>query len=317
MEVRILTRRPDVAASINLHHRNPTHMSSFPLPSSVKAFTDPAECLKSVNFIVHVIPVQSSRAFLQDLAPLIPADVPIISASKGICGETLCMMDEIIPQALGRPDQPTAFVSGPTFARELMQDFPSGCVLASVSDDVGKKCSALFRSARMRVYQHDDVIGVEVGGALKNVYALAAGIADGMGWGLNTTALLVTLGCREMGQVASAMGADAATLSGLSGIGDMMLTCFGSESRNRTVGRLLGEGNSLADVLDARVGTLAGVAEGVATAPAALRLGKSKGVSTPIVAAVCAILEGESAHEVLHKLLAYPVHANGDLVVTS
>ena len=313
--VRMLTRRREVGEGINEKHVNVTHLSEFALPDNIEAYTDPEECLRGAEFIVHAIPVQSSFAFIREVARFIEPGVPVVSASKGICSETLRMMHEIIPAALERPDHPTAFVSGPTFARELMNGSPSGMVLASASDDVAKACSALFASPLVRVYLSGDVIGVEVGGALKNVFALAAGIADGMGWGMNTTALLVTLGCREMGQVADAMGAKTATLSGLSGVGDMMLTAFGAQSRNRSVGRRLGEGAKLADILEERGSTLAGVAEGVATAPAALRLARSHGVDVPIIAAVCAVLRGAEPSDALATLLLRPVRANGDLVV--
>ena len=221
------------------------------------------------------------------LQEYIPADVPIISTSKGLHTETLQVMSDLIPEALGR-DQPTALFSGPTFAKELLEGWPTGAVAASRDEALAKAVAQLFASAHVRVWTTTDVVGVEVGGALKNVYAIASGVLEGLGLGYKTTALLVTRAVAEMNALAVAMGSRQATLAGLSGVGDLMLTCFGSLSRNRSVGVKLGQGMSLQEVLD----SMSEAAEGVATTPAALALAKRHGVDVPIIEAMAGVLAG-------------------------
>lgn len=218
---------------------------------------------------------------------LIPSDVPIISTSKGLHTETLQVMSELIPEALGR-DQPTALFSGPTFAKELLEGWPTGAVAASKDEALARAVAQLFASAHVRVWTTTDVVGVEVGGALKNVYAIASGVLEGLGLGYNTTALLVTRAVAEMNTLAVAMGSQQATLAGLSGVGDLMLTCFGSLSRNRSVGVKLGQGMSLEEAL----ASMSEAAEGVATTPAALALAQRHGVDVPIIEAMAGVLQG-------------------------
>lgn len=196
----------------------------------------------------------------------------------------------LIPAALGRP-QPVAVLSGPTFAEEVLRGFPSGAVVASCDPAVAAAAKAAFETPSFRVWTSPDVIGVEVAGALKNVYALAAGCVEGLGLGLNTTAMLCTRALAEENKLARALGSSEATMAGLSGVGDLMLTCFGKASRNRTVGVRLGKGETVAAIL----ASMTEVAEGVATAPVALRLARANGVSVPIVEAIVAVLEGKLA----------------------
>jgi len=255
--------------------------------------TDVSEALRGVSFIVHSIPVQGTAEFLAPLKDLVPADVPIISTSKGLHSETLETMADLVPRILGRA-QPMAFLSGPTFAKELMEAYPSAAIMASSDLAIAEKCAALFNCAAMRVYTTDDVIGVEVGGALKNVYALAAGAVEGMGLGVNTVAFLVTRACAEMNQLAVAMGARAHTMNGLAGIGDLMLTCMGGASRNKAVGARIGRGEALEIILNSRKESLAGVAEGVATTPAAAKLAAQVGIEAPLITAVAKVLEGKA-----------------------
>eukprot|EP00928_Gymnodinium_smaydae_P039224 TRINITY_DN26835_c0_g2_i1.p1 TRINITY_DN26835_c0_g2~~TRINITY_DN26835_c0_g2_i1.p1 ORF type:complete len:389 (+),score=60.67 TRINITY_DN26835_c0_g2_i1:71-1237(+) len=291
--VSLLTRRDEVAQSINTKHINPQHLSDCKLPPLLSATTSPAEALKGVSFIVHCIPVQSTAGFLEPLKDIIPQDVPIISTSKGLHSETLETMAELVPRVLGRK-QPMAFLSGPTFAKELMDANPSAAVMASDDSAVADACARIFHSDGLRCYTTSDVIGVEVGGALKNVYALAAGALEGMGLGVNPTAFLVTRACTEMNILAVAMGARSYTMQGLAGIGDLMLTCMGGASRNKAVGARLGKGETLKSILDSRKSSLEGVAEGVATAPAAIKLAKRYGVEAPIAEAVGAVLDGKA-----------------------
>ena len=270
-DVVVLTRRAEVMDGINNARRNPTHLTEFLLPENLKATTSAEEALRGTNFVVHCIPLQSSERFLESIKGLISEDVPIVSTSKGLHTQTLEMMHEIIPKVLGR-SQPMAFLSGPTFAQDIMANVPTGAVLASDDIQMSRKLAHLFSGSTMRVYPSVDIIGVEVGGALKNVIAILAGVAEGMGLGINAVALLVTRGCREMNRLAVAMGAQEHTMNGLAGIGDLMLTCLGGLSRNKRVGMELGRGKKLRDVLEERSKGLQGVAEGVATTPAAAKL---------------------------------------------
>lgn len=213
--------------------------------------------------------------------------MPIVSTSKGLHTETLQVMSDLIPEALDR-DQPTALFSGPTFAKELLEGWPTGAVAACRDEAIAVEVAQAFASSSLRVWTTTDVVGVEVGGALKNVYAIASGVLEGLGLGYNTTALLVTRAVAEMNALAVAMGSQQATLAGLSGVGDLMLTCFGSLSRNRSVGVKLGQGQSIEEVLAG----MSEAAEGVATTPAALALAKRHDVDVPIIEAMDAVLKG-------------------------
>jgi glycerol-3-phosphate dehydrogenase (NAD+) len=216
------------------------------------------------------------------------------------------MMVELVPRVLGHA-QPMAFLSGPTFAKELMDAYPSGAVMASQDMTIAEACANLFHSEVLRIYTTTDVVGVEVGGALKNVYALAAGVVEGMGLGVNPVAFMVTRACAEMNLLAVALGARAHTMAGLAGIGDLMLTCMGGASRNKAVGICIGKGESIASILESRQQSLSGVAEGVATAPAAVKLARRLGVNSPLAEAVNAVLEGAAGpREAIMTLMQRP-----------
>ena len=209
-------------------------------------------------------------------------------------------MNDIVPEALQNPEQPFAVLSGPTFAKELVENQPSAAVVASFDEELRLAVQHLFHHRYFRVYTSPDLIAVEVGGALKNVYAIAAGISDGLGFGLNTIAGMVTRGINEMTKLAVALGAQPATLSGLSGIGDLMLTCYGALSRNRTVGLRLGRGETMQQIR----ATSLEVAEGVATTPAAAQLAKQLDLDCPIIFAVNRALQGEDPRKLVAELLA-------------
>jgi len=304
--VTLLTRREEVAVSVNTKHVNPQHLSECRLPPNLSATTSAEEALRGASFIVHSVPVQSTESFLAPLRDLVPPGVPFISTSKGLHSETLETMNELVPRVLGRP-QPMAFLSGPTFAKELVDSQPSGAVMASEDLRVAEACAAIFHCQSLRCYTTDDVIGVEVGGALKNVYALAAGTIEGMGLGVNPMAFMVTRACSEMSCLAVAMGARAHTMAGLAGIGDLMLTCMGGASRNKAVGIKIGQGETLDTVLQNRSQSLAGVAEGVATAPAAVKLARKLGVDTPVADAVAAVIsQSMGAREAMMSMMQKP-----------
>jgi len=306
--VTMLTRRPEVASSINEKHINPGALPEYKLPALLSATTSAKEAIDGAAIIVHCIPVQSTEPFLGPLRDLIPEDIPIVSTSKGLHSDTLETMAELLPRVLGR-QQPTAFLSGPTFAAELMEAYPSGAVMASLDPAVADACASIFHCPALRVYTSTDVIGVEIGGALKNVYAIAAGIVEGLGLGVNLTAFLVTRACAEMNLLAVRMGARSHTMAGLAGIGDLMLTCMGGASRNKAVGQSIGRGESAQSVMQSRKDSKAGVAEGVATAPAAEKLAKRVGVEAPLAQTVAAVLDGRAeVRAAILSLMTRPRH---------
>jgi glycerol-3-phosphate dehydrogenase (NAD+) len=292
-KVCLMVRREHRCASINESHKNPDYLSEYTLLDNITAVMadDASEILQQAQIIVHAIPVQASQSYLEKIRPYIAPDTPVVSLSKGIHHEKLTFMNQIIADALGK-DHPTAFLSGPSFARELMDEQPTGLVCATepAATKLASTICAMITSKRIRVYVSTDVIGVEVGGALKNVYAIAAGIAHGMGLHKNTAALIVTRGCNEMKKLAVKMGARPSTLAGLSGIGDLMLTCFGGASRNRTVGVRLGKGEKLDDI----IASMREVAEGVPTVGAVITLAEKFELDLPVARAVNSILEGEA-----------------------
>ncbi len=302
LDVVILVRSQQDADAINDTHRNAKYLPEYELPESVRATTDPAAALAGADFIIHAVPVQSSKAFLSGVKDHIDPATPLLCLSKGLEVGTCEMMSEVIPRGLGR-DQPLAVLSGPTFAVELMQGLPTAIVAASESKDLAWRVQRLFASSCLRVNTSTDVTGVEMSGALKNVLAIAAGIVDGLELGNNALAAVVAQGCAEIRWLAQRMGAKPATLAGLSGTGDIMLTCFVPLSRNRTVGKRLGAGESLEAVL----GSMTQVAEGVATAGAVMKLARKHKVSLPVLTAVARILEdGVDPREAVEQVMNLP-----------
>jgi len=269
-----------------MDHRNSSYLSGYPLPFNVRAETSPEKALMDADLIVHSIPVQATTQYLENLRDIIPRTTPLVNTSKGLHTTTLQLMSEVIPEALGRDDQPLAFFSGPTFAKEIMEGWPTGAVIAANDHALAQRVSAAFRSPSLRVWTSDDVVGIEVAGALKNVYAIAAGMVEGLGLGLNTTSLLVTRAVAEMNQLARALGAQPDTLVGLGGMGDLMLTSYGGLSRNRTVGVRLGRGETMEDI----IASATEVAEGVATTPAAYALANKHNIDAPIIRSVHHVL---------------------------
>lgn len=302
LEVVLLLRDPATCASVNERHINERYLKQYTLPPNVRATTDASVALSGADYIVHAVPVQQSTAFLQGLRHQIPATTPILCLSKGLEVGTCRNMSQIIDDALGR-QQPLAVLSGPTFAVEIMQGLPTAIVAASTDPELALRVQRLFASSNLRVNTSSDVIGVEVAGALKNVLAIAAGIVEGLQLGNNAMAALVAQGCSEIRWLAERMGADPVTLSGLSGVGDIMLTCFVPLSRNRTVGVRLGKGESLAAILASSTQ----VAEGVATASAVVVLARRHRVALPVLTAVARILDGElSPREAVDAVMSLP-----------
>ncbi|KAI8105543.1 hypothetical protein M9434_000128 [Picochlorum sp. BPE23] len=302
MKIVLLLRDPYLCKDINDSHYNSRYLPDFRLPDQVTATTSAEAALKGAQYAIHAVPVQHSRDFLKSIKDYIDPDLPIISVSKGIEVTTGKIMSDLIPSALGRK-QPMVFLSGPSFAKEVMDERPTGLVAASRDKVLCRKVQNLFASPTMRVNITTDVIGVEICGALKNVLAIAAGIVEGLELGNNAMAALISQGCSEIRWLAEKMGAKPATVSGLSGLGDIMLTCYGSLSRNRSVGVRLGKGDALVDIL----ASSSQVAEGVPTAGVVVSLARKYRVQLPVLTAVAQVLNGHlSAAEAVAEIMNLP-----------
>ncbi|KAI0501841.1 hypothetical protein KFK09_016786 [Dendrobium nobile] len=289
MEVAMLVRDDQCCHLINETHHNCKYFPDFKLPDNVVATTSPKDALLGADFCLHAVPVQFSSSFLEGISWHVDPNLPFISLSKGLELNTLRMMSQIIPQALKNPRQPFIVLSGPSFAVELMKKLPTAMVAASKDKKLANAVQQLLASPNLRISSSSDVTGVEITGALKNVLAIAAGIVEGMNLGNNCMAALVAQGCSEIRWLATKMGAKPTTLTGLSGSGDIMLTCFVNLSRNRTVGLRLGSGERLEDILN----SMNQVAEGVSTAGAVIALAQKYHVKMPVLTAVARIIDNE------------------------
>ncbi len=273
------SHRPEVAEHVNLHHVNARYLPGAELPATLRATADLEEALSGAELVVIVIPSHGLRAVIRDARRYIPSGALLSSASKGIENDSLMLMSEVLLEELGHAAQPRlTYLSGPSFAKEVAARHPTTVVIAGTSERETEAVQRAFATDMFRTYASPDVVGVEVGGALKNVIAIAAGVADGLGYGHNTRAGLITRGLAEIGRFAAHKGANPLTLAGLAGMGDLVLTCTGELSRNRTVGVELGKGRTLGDIL----ATLGHVAEGVKTTRSAYDLSVKYGVDMPI-----------------------------------
>jgi glycerol-3-phosphate dehydrogenase (NAD(P)+) len=287
-DVVLWAREPEVAEGINAKHRNPLFVSDLELDPGVRAVEDLAAAATHSDTWLWVVPVQFSSSVMGELEPLTTDRVVVVSASKGIETGSLRRMDQVAHDALGIEPHRFACLSGPTFAREVILGDPSAAVLACPDLELATKLQEEFSDHHLRCYASTDLIGVELAGALKNVIAIAAGIVDGLGLGFNTQAALMTRGLHEITRLGIALGADAETFRGLAGMGDLVLTCTGGLSRNRTLGQRLGHGEALEEIL----GSQREVVEGVRTTPAAARLANDHGVVMPITDAMTRLLDG-------------------------
>lgn len=303
MEVTMLVRDAHVCRLINETHCNCKYFPDFKLPENVVATTSPKDAFLGADFCLHAVPVQFSSSFLEGISQHVDPNLPFISLSKGLELNTLRMMSQIIPSALRNPRQPFIVLSGPSFAVELMKKLPTAMVVASKDKMLASAVQQLLASPNLRISTSSDVTGVEITGALKNVLAIAAGIVDGMNLGNNCMAALVSQGCSEIRWLATKMGAKPTTLTGLSGSGDIMLTCFVNLSRNRTVGLRLGSGEKLEDILN----SMNQVAEGVSTACAVIALAQKYNVKMPVLTAVARILDNElTPKKAVMELMSLP-----------
>jgi glycerol-3-phosphate dehydrogenase (NAD(P)+) len=294
-------RSPEQLAAISARRENARYLPDVNLPATVSTEPDLAKAVAGCRFVVSVLPSHAVRAVLTLAAPTISEEAVVISASKGIENDTLETMDEVLREVLPAPiGSRLAVLSGPSFARDVAMGLPTAVVMASKDPHTAATAAELFHTGPFRVYTSDDVTGVELGGALKNVMAIAAGILDGMRLGLNSRAALITRGLAEISRLAVCKGANPLTLAGLAGIGDLVLTCTGDLSRNRTVGLRLGEGKPVAEVLAG----MKQVAEGVKTTKSAHDLARRLQVDMPITEAVYRVLyENVPTHEATLGLL--------------
>ncbi|QDZ19876.1 glycerol-3-phosphate dehydrogenase [Chloropicon primus] len=301
-KVYVVVRNEEQCESMNAKHRNPRYLTDYVLPGNVVATLDPREALEGCQYVVHAIPVQASTGFLEKVKGLVPKSVPVISVSKGLEVGTGLTMHQVLQRALGE-DQPLVALSGPSFAKEVMEGLPTNLVAASEDENYARSVQAVFASPTLRVNTTRDVVGVEIVGALKNVVAIAAGIVDGLGLGNNALSALVAQGTAEIRWLAVRMGGEASTVTGVAGVGDIMLTSFVNLSRNRTVGVRLGRGESLQEILS----SMTQVAEGVKTAEVVIALAKKYNLILPVLTAVAQVVDGQlDAKEAVDTVMLFP-----------
>ena len=301
-DVTIWAHEPEVVAQINEAHENRTFLPGVPLPEHLRASNDFAEALNGAELVLLVCPSHVMRPVMKEAAEHLPKEVPIVSAAKGIENESLMTMSEVLEEVLPIAYHPMlAYLSGPSFAKELVERMPTAVCVAARFERVAASAQQTLAAPYMRLYTSTDVVGVELGGALKNVMAIAAGAASGLGFGYNTTTALITRGLAEMSRLGVRRGANPLTMSGLSGMGDLVLTCMGGLSRNRMVGEKLGQGMTL----DAITRDMKQVAEGVKTAKSVYELARREEVEMPICTVVYRMLyEGLPAAEAVDTLMS-------------
>ena len=301
--VRLWANEPDVCESIAKRHVNERFLPDFRLPDSVQATNDISHALERADVVVSVMPSQHCRSLFERIAPDVRPETLFVSCTKGLEDGTLLRMTEVIVDVLrARKFTPrVGALSGPSFAKEVARGDPTAVTVASIDNELASVVQDAFNDSRFRVYTNNDVIGVELGGALKNIIAIAAGVCSGLGLGHNSVAALITRGLAEIARLTVACGGRLDTMAGLAGLGDLVLTCTGDLSRNRSVGVELGKGRGLPDIIAGMHGT---VAEGVFTTKAAVGLARKKGVEMPITEQMYAILEdGKPPQQAIEELM--------------
>jgi glycerol-3-phosphate dehydrogenase (NAD(P)+) len=300
--VSIWSFESDVADDVNERHENRRYLPASALARSVRATTELTAAVEGASLVVLASPSHVMRGLLTQLAPLLPSSVPIVCATKGIENGSLMTMSEVCEDVLPPERHPyLAYLSGPSFAKEVAQRLPTAVVVASRWERVARQVQEAFARPWFRVYTSSDVMGVELGGALKNVIAIAAGASDGLGFGHNARSALITRGIAEMSRLALRKGANPLTMSGLAGVGDLVLTCTGELSRNRQVGMRLSGGERPEAIL----ASMTQVAEGVRTAKSVHDLARRLGVDMPICERVYEVLfEGVTPREAVARLMA-------------
>jgi glycerol-3-phosphate dehydrogenase (NAD(P)+) len=304
-EVTLWAREPEVVSHITADRRNPFYLSDCELPENIRATSSLEEALRGASSILIVVPSHAFREMIEQMRPFINSQMMIVSATKGVENKTLMRMDEVVADVLrDRFEARFVALSGPSFAREVAKGDPTAIVAASRDLRLSEAAQRQLGSSVFRIYTNEDVIGVELGGAVKNVVAIASGVVRGLGFGTNAVAAIITRGLAEMTRLALAQGARAETMAGLAGLGDLVLTCTGELSRNRFVGIELGRGRKLSDIL----GEMREVAEGVKTTRAIYELGQRLNIEMPITASIHALLyEDKPALEAANELMGRPL----------
>ena len=291
-------RRKELADEITTDHVNSSYLADYPLPEALGSSASLEEALTDADVVIMGVPSHGFRAVLAEGKPFITDGVPVLSLSKGVEQDTLLRMTEVIDELL--PGHPAGVLTGPNLAKEIMSGMPALSVVALEDGNLAAELQGIFATPTFRVYTNTDVVGCEVAGALKNVMAIAAGMADGMGFGDNTKAALITRGLAELTRLGIALGGQPLTFSGLAGMGDLVATCMSRQSRNRYVGEELGKGRSLDDI----IAEMNMVAEGVKTSRAVVALARSVDVEMPIAEEVVAVVNGDKkAAEVIAPLM--------------
>lgn len=297
----VFGRNPDVVKDITSQHRNSRYLPDVLLHDGVEATADDGK-IKSCDALLLVVPAQYMRKTTEQMAKHVTASIPLIICAKGIETQTGKLMGDVVKETF--PTNPLAVLSGPTFAAEVARGLPTAVTIASTSLEFAKTLCEQLASRTFRPYASNDFVGVEIAGALKNVIAIGCGIVMGKGLGENARTALMTRGLREITRLAVAMGAQSETLMGLSGLGDLVLTCGSMQSRNMSLGFALGKGEALADILKQRVS----VSEGITTSLAAQMLGKTHKIETPVIDAVVSVLhEGANINSAMERLLSRPL----------
>ncbi|MFA6283499.1 MAG: NAD(P)H-dependent glycerol-3-phosphate dehydrogenase [Desulfurivibrionaceae bacterium] len=302
--VDLWAHRPDHVAGLLRDRENTTYLPGFPLPDTVRPTADLAQAVSKKPVVVMVVPSHVYREVFTLLAPHLAPNAAIISATKGVENETLLTMNQVMGEVLAKENPgfrgQLGVLAGPSFAKEVAAGIPTAVTVAAPTIEGARFFQDIFHTERFRVYAGTDVIGMELGGALKNIVAIAAGICDGLGYGTNTRAALITRGLAEITRLGVAMGAKPLTFSGLAGMGDLVLTCTGDLSRNRQVGLKLGQGKTLQQIL----AEMKMVAEGIKTTRSAMALAKKIGVEMPILEQVYAMIyEDKPCVEAVQALL--------------
>ena len=300
-DVTLYARRPELARALTADRENADYLPGVALPDRLRATADPAQALDGADVVVLSIPSQSLRENLSAWAPLIPPGATLLSLMKGIELGSTRRMSEVICEVTGASADRVAVLSGPNLAREIAEEQPAATVIACSDTDRAEALQAACHTRYFRPYTNPDVVGCELGGAVKNVIALAAGVAEGLGFGDNTRASLITRGLAETMRLGLALGADPLTFSGLAGLGDLVATCSSPLSRNRTFGEHLGHGMSLEETIAATRQT----AEGVKSCRSVLDLARAHGVDVPITEAVVRVChEGESPVQMVREIMS-------------
>ncbi len=300
-EVRLWARRPELARSLASERCNPQYLPGVRLPAAVEVTDDPAAAITGVQFVVLAVPSQTLRANLTPWVEHVGADAVYVSLAKGVELGTTLRMSEVVQQVAGVPPERVAVVSGPNLAREIAAEQPAATVVSCVDEAVARRLQLATSTPYLRPYTNRDVIGCELGGAVKNVIALACGMAEGMGFGDNTRASIITRGLAQTARLGVALGADPVTFAGLAGLGDLVATCSSPLSRNRSLGEALGRGASMAEVVHEH----GQVAEGVMSCRPILQLAMAHGVGMSIVEHVVLVVhEGLSPVDALTRIMS-------------